>query len=164
MENKKQCFKCKKIKTLSDFYKHPQMPDGYVNKCKECNKKDVRENYKEKIFEKRSYDSQRSRYSFQRIFSNRWMHIKNRCDGKIKQSVRYSKYNYLTKEEFIDWCYKKENIYSFFNIWRKWKESNFQRNMTPTIDRKNDSLGYTVENIQWLSLRDNILKCQTSSN
>lgn len=44
----KKCFKCNLEKKLDDFYKHPQMPDGRVNKCKECNKNDVRENYKVK--------------------------------------------------------------------------------------------------------------------
>ena len=33
----KNCFKCNLEKKLEDFYKHPQMPDGRVNKCKECN-------------------------------------------------------------------------------------------------------------------------------
>lgn len=57
----KKCFKCGAEKPLSDFYKHPRMSDGHVNKCKECNKKDVRENRAEKA----DYYNEHSIYAYQ---------------------------------------------------------------------------------------------------
>lgn len=37
----KVCFKCQAAKPIDEFYKHPRMLDGHLNKCIDCTKADV---------------------------------------------------------------------------------------------------------------------------
>lgn len=55
----KTCFKCKQKLPLTEFYKHPQMADGHLGKCKECAKADVKANYAKRRKQYSEYEARR---------------------------------------------------------------------------------------------------------
>lgn len=56
----KRCFKCKRLKRIDQFYKHSQMADGHLGKCKSCAKKDAAQRYADKRDYVRAYEKLRS--------------------------------------------------------------------------------------------------------
>ncbi len=84
----KICFKCHQIKPLSEFYKHSKTADGHVNKCKECNKKDVSLNYRKNIQHYTQYEQKRAilphRVQARKIYSKTEGGIKSHKKAQVK--------------------------------------------------------------------------------
>lgn len=72
----KRCFKCGKEKLITEFYKHPAMSDGYLNKCKECTKNDVRKNYSKNHDYYLSYEHERKTRPERKKANLEYMHRK----------------------------------------------------------------------------------------
>jgi len=86
----KKCFKCKKSKRFSEFYKHKGMKDGYLNKCKSCSKTDVSKNYRKNIGHYKEYEKVRS--GFPHRVKAREEYSKT-DDGKISCNKSKRKWN-----------------------------------------------------------------------
>jgi len=56
----KTCFKCRRVLPLTDFYEHPRMADGHLNKCRECARADTMQNRRKRVDYYRDYDRMRA--------------------------------------------------------------------------------------------------------
>jgi hypothetical protein len=62
MQKVKYCRWCKKEKSLDDdFYLHPKMKDGHLNKCKECVKEAVRSDYRAHLDAHKKHELERNK-------------------------------------------------------------------------------------------------------
>ena len=154
----KECFKCNQTKQLSDFYKHPLTKDGYLNKCKECTKVDTRANYSKNREYYREYDLKRGRLDIERILRSRYYGIRSRSEEGYYHSNKYTVTGmpYLSKEEFMKWA--NENMDKFMELYAPWAASNYQKKLAPSVDRIDNSKGYTKDNLQWLTHGQNSAK------
>lgn len=127
----KKCFKCGIIKEISQFYKHKEMADGYLNKCKECARKDTANN---------DYDHTE----------------KGVIRVMYKTQVRNSKVRKMelpnyTKQEFKEWLYKN----NFKKLYDNWVSSGFDKNKKPSADRIDDFKPYSFDNIRLVTWEEN---------
>ena len=126
----KKCKLCYLEKPIKEYSKHKETTDKLRGYCKKCA-------HDEYIKRRRSPDG------FVKILYQ--THINN----SIKRGMPPPTY---TKIDFIEWV---NNNTKFNELFKKWVDSGYINYNVPSIDRIDDYIGYTFDNIQVLSWEDN---------
>jgi hypothetical protein len=117
----KQCTKCTKNKNTSEFYKEAKLKDGFNAWCKVCSGENAKKN--------------------QIKPSNIFTHIKYTSK---KRNLEFC----IDKSEFIYWYESQPQICHYCLLTFEQSREFFNRySKRLTIDRKNNSQGYTISNI-----------------
>ncbi len=129
----KKCTKCKEYQEYQEFPNHSGTKDKKGSWCKTClllNQRNRLHNPKNLIY--RTYANQE-------------------VNSKQKQLPPPT----YTREELYDWLYSGTK---FKELYKSWSSSGYPKNLLPSIDRKNDYLGYTFDNIQLMTWEENKTK------
>lgn len=126
----KICSLCTKLKNIDSFPRNKNNKDGLNSWCYEC--------YKKKAS---SYSRTKSG-----VISKIYGHQK---DNSVKRNHIPPCYSF---NELREWCYAQE---IFHEIYDSWVLNNFDSNLKPSIDRRDDYLPYSFENIRIITWDEN---------
>ncbi len=125
--------KCNKIKPISEFSINKSKPDGRNVVCKSC-----------KIL---IFDEYRKTKSG----------VATKIYGTQRKSsmARGHPMPSYTKKEFNEWLFSHD---LFDYLYNNWVASGYKKSLVPSVDRKDDNIGYTVDNIQLMTWGENKAK------
>lgn len=83
-----------------------------------------------------------------------YRNMKSRVSGvqKLKYHL-YKDKDLLDKQTFYQWAKSSK---TFLKLYSKWIENNYDRKLTPSVDRINSQEGYCLSNMEWVTHSENL--------
>lgn len=118
-------------------------------------KKDMTINEKQRVYRDKTNNSITKRYEKTKggFLMRMYRNMKSRINGiQKKKSHLYKGKELINKDEF--YLLAKSNV-EFNKLFEEWELSNYNRKLTPSADRINPKLGYTIDNIRFITHSEN---------
>ena len=119
----KQCFKCKELKPLEEFYIAKTMKDGHLGKCKKCTIQDVKIRAIIKSDKIAEYEKTRSKTEKRKQYAQ-----KHTTECSLKNPEKYHAHTYLNnalragrilRASKCEICGKKGNLHAHHTVYSK---------------------------------------------
>lgn len=82
-----------------------------------------------------------------------YRNMQSRVTGiQQKKAHLYAGLTILPRDQFYVWAQQSPK---FHELYTAWVASEYARRLTPSINRINPKLGYTIDNIEWLTHSEN---------
>jgi len=82
-----------------------------------------------------------------------YRNMQTRVYGILKTKAHlYEGLSLLEREDFYSWSLNDQD---FNQLFENWETSGYDKKLSPSIDRINTSLGYSLENMRWLTHSEN---------
>ena len=131
----KQCSKCNKTKDVSEFHRSSSYKDGLDYKCKACEQK-------------------RKAKSYAKTYNDHEWRLKQLIKFSQRRVKKSGLEHTLTLEELKE-LYPSDNKCPVFGLTFEWGGDQYN---SPSIDRIDNTKGYTKDNCQVISTRANSIK------
>jgi len=129
----KECTKCFKLKPLEGFNRRKTSVDGHRPDCRECQR----------------LNNKRYHKTFEGLLTQIYRHQRGASKQRGHPLPPY------TKEELKEWLLAQP---SFKELYSNWVASDYNKMLTPSIDRLDDNIGYLLDNIQLTTWSFNVTK------
>jgi hypothetical protein len=76
----------------------------------------------------------------------------------LVSNAKKRKLTYLSKEEFFAIAYSKEHSQKLNQLFQNYINNDYNKKLSPSVDRISPNLGYIPSNIQFMTISENIVK------
>lgn len=91
-----------------------------------------------------------------------YRNMKSRITGvQVAKFHLYEGKELLAKNDFYEWA---KNSPKFYQLFKEYEDSNYDRKLAPSVDRVNSKLGYFIDNMEWVTHSENSRRANHKKN